>query len=68
VEKKFSDSRESSSALGTSLGKFVNLSDDLCKFFLSYSTYQIRKKIKFSKVCYHRGTAHDDNEERRELS
>jgi len=33
LEKKFSDSRESSSALGARLGMFVNLSDDLRKNF-----------------------------------
>lgn len=44
MENKFSDSRESSSALGARLGKFVNLSDDLRKKFLKLLHISNKKK------------------------
>ena len=44
METKFSDSRESSSALGARLRKFVNLSDNIGKIFLKLLHISNKKK------------------------
>lgn len=44
MEKKFSDSRENSSALGARLGKCVNLSDDFRTNFLKLVHISNRKE------------------------